>query len=141
MAEVIGTPGVAALAHHGVEADGAQRGVLLQRRTDQRHERIDHRESLMRHFLPLALAPPTLAPSVMPAAAKRLLVVCARPPHARAPRLAGARVGTIPLPVITPPAHPQLLLAARTVQQSVAGHAHRLTSCPRQLDSVHRSDK
>jgi len=86
----------------------------------------------MRHFLPLALAPPTLAPSVMPAAAKRLLVVCARPSNALAPRLAGTRIGTIPLPAIAPPAHPQLLLTACTVQQAVAGNDNRPTSRPQQ---------
>jgi hypothetical protein len=95
----------------------------------------------MRHFLAVALAPAGLPPGMMQAALQRLLVALPWRAQARAPRLAGARVGTIPLPVITPPAHPQLLLAARTVQQSVAGHAHRLTSCPRQLDSVHRSHK
>jgi hypothetical protein len=58
--------------------------------------------------------------------------------HARAPRLAGARVGTIPLPVIAPPADPQLPLTARTVQHAVAGHANRPTSSPHQAGASPR---
>lgn len=50
----------------------------------------------------------------------------------QAPRLTGARIGTIPLPVIAAPAHPQLPLTARTVQQAVAGNANRPTSSPHQ---------
>ena len=60
----------------------------------------------MRHFLAVALAPAGLAPGMVQAAPERLLVMCAGPSHARAPRLAGARIGTIPLSVIAPLAYP-----------------------------------
>jgi hypothetical protein len=90
------------------------------------------RESLMRHFLTVALAPAGLPPGMMQAAPQRLLVAVSCGVHAGAARLAGARIGTIPLPVIAAPAHPQLLLAARTVQQAVAGNDHQPTSSPHQ---------
>ena len=88
------------------------------RRVARRHE------SLMRHFLAAALAPVGLPPGMMQAATERLLVVCAGASSPLTPRLAGARIGTIPLPVIAPPAHPQLLLAACTIQQPVTGADH-----------------
>ncbi len=86
----------------------------------------------MRHFLTVALAPAGLPPGMMEAAPQRLLVVCARPSNALAPRQARARIGTLPLPVIAAPAHPQLLLTARTVQQAVAGNDNWPTSSPHQ---------
>jgi len=84
----------------------------------------------MRHFLAVTLAPMGLSPGMVQAAPQRLLVALPCRTQTRAPRLAGARVGTIPLPVIAPPAHPQLLLTARTVQQAVADNANRPASSP-----------
>jgi hypothetical protein len=63
-------------------------------------------ESVMRHFLALALAPQVLASGMMEAAPQRLLVALPGRSHALTPRLTRARIGTVPLPVITAPAHP-----------------------------------
>ena len=95
-------------------------------------------ESLRRHFLTVALAPMGLPPSMVQATPQRLLVALSGHSNTRVPRLAGARVGTIPLPVIAAPAHPQLALTARTVQQAVAGTAHRPTSSPHQAGASPR---
>jgi hypothetical protein len=93
----------------------------------------------MRHFLAVALAPLRLSPRMTQAAAKRLLVALAGPPHAVAPRLSGARRGTISLAVIAAPAHPQLLLTARTVPHPVTDDVDRLTSSHKRLDAVGQS--
>ena len=84
----------------------------------------------MRHFLAVALAPLRLTSRMTQAAAKRLLVALAGPPHAVAPRLSGARRRAISLAVIAAPAHPQLLLTARTVPHPVTDDVDRTNLQP-----------
>ena len=103
----------------------------------RRHTRW--RESVMRHFLAVALAPPRLSSGMTEAAAKRLLVAVAAPPNAVAPRLSGAGRRAIPLAVIAAPAHPQLLLTARTVPHPVADDVDRTTSSHKRLDAMGQS--
>lgn len=86
---------------------------------------IRRRESLMRHFLTLALTPATLPRRVMQPPAKCLLVALSRRTHALAARLPGTWLGTIPLSAIATPAHPQLFVASRAVEQSIADVADR----------------
>ena len=93
----------------------------------------------MRHFLTMALAPLRLSSRMTQAAAKRLLVALAGPPHAVAARLSGARRRTISLAVIAAPAHPQLLLTARTVPYPVTDDVDRTTSSHKRLDAVGQS--
>lgn len=84
----------------------------------------------MRHFLTPPLAPATLAPGMMQATVERLLVAPAGRTRACAPRLVRTRVGTIPLPMIAAPAHPQLLVTPGAIQHSVAGDDDRNPSSP-----------
>jgi hypothetical protein len=88
------------------------------------------RESLMRHFLTPPLTPTTLPPGMMQATAKRLLVALAGRAYARTARLLGARIGTIPLPMIAAPAHAQLLMTPCAIQHSVAADDDRNPSSP-----------
>jgi hypothetical protein len=94
------------------------------------------RESLMRHFLALALAPPTLPPRMMPPTLERLLVASSCRPHALAPRLIGTRLGAVPLAVITAPAHPQLLVTTCAIQHPVAALDDRWPSSPQKAGQV-----
>jgi len=105
---------------------------LLLEAHSRRH--APRRESMMRHFLAVALAPLGLSSGMTQAAAKRLLVAVAGPPHAVAPRLSGAGRRAIPLAVIAAPAHPHLLLAARTVPHPITVDVDRPTSSPKRLD-------
>jgi len=93
----------------------------------------------MRHFLALALAPLRLSPGMLHPAPKRLLVALACPADTRAPGLARTRRRAIPLAVIAAPAHPQLLLTARTVPHSVTDDVDRPTSSHKRLDAVGQS--
>ena len=93
----------------------------------------------MRHFLAAALAPAGLSPGMMEAAPKRPLVALDRPADALAPGLAGAGGGTIALPVITAPAHPELLLTARTAPHPITADVDRTTSSHKRLDAVGQS--
>ena len=88
----------------------------------------------MRHFLRVPLAPARLTMGMLEAALKRLLVALPGGLQTLAPGLLRARRGAIALAVITPPAHPQLLLAERTVEQPVADDVDRTTSSPQRLD-------
>jgi len=97
---------------------------------------IGRRESVMRHFLTLPLAPATLPPGMMQATVERLLVAPACRPRTFAPRLASTRVGTIPLPMIAVPAHSQLLVTPCAIQQSVAGNDDRNPSSPQKAGQV-----
>jgi hypothetical protein len=94
------------------------------------------RESLMRHFLTLALAPPTLPPGMMQSTLERLLVASSCRPHALAARFVGTRLGAVPLPVITAPAHPQLLLTTRAIQHPVAALDDCRPSSPQKAGQV-----
>lgn len=75
----------------------------------------------MRHFLALALAKVLLALGVQPATVERVLKALAGGARARAPRLASARLGAIPLPMVAALADTQLRLAPGAVEQPVAG--------------------
>ena len=90
----------------------------------------------MRHFLALALAPPTLPPGMMQPTLEGLLVAPSGRPHALAPRLIRTRLGAVPLPVITAPAHPQLLLTTCAIQHSVAALDDRRPSSPQKAGQV-----
>jgi len=85
----------------------------------------------MRHFLALALAPPTLAPRMMPPTAKTLLIAPARIPHALMPCLTRTRIRTIPLPVIATPADPLLALTTRAIEHSVTADDRTGSSLPK----------
>jgi hypothetical protein len=91
---------------------------------------IGRRESVMRHFLTPPLPPPTLPPGMVQATVERLLVAPAGSAYALAARLLGARIGTIPLPMIAAPAHAQLLVTPGAIQYSVAGDDDRNPSSP-----------
>jgi hypothetical protein len=86
----------------------------------------------MRHFLVLALAPPSLAGGVMPSAPKRLLVTGAGPPQALAACLPHAFARAVALPMIAAPADPQLAATTSAVQQAIAlDDAHHFSRRPR----------
>jgi len=82
---------------------------------------LDLQKCMMRHFLALAFTPPTLAPRMMEPPPEGLLIALARIAHALAPRLSGARIGAIPLPMIAAPADSLLALTTRAIEHSVAG--------------------
>lgn len=79
----------------------------------------DPEESVMRHFLTLALTPPTLAPRMMQPAVKACLIAPTRRPHAFAPCLSGTGIGAVSLPVIATPANAPRALATGTIEYSV----------------------
>jgi len=76
---------------------------------------FDLQESMMRHFLTLALTPPTLPPSMMQPTASALLIVPACFAQALAPCLLRTCPGAIPLPVIAAPADTLLALTPRAI--------------------------
>jgi hypothetical protein len=88
-------------------------------------------ESLMRHFLALALTPPLLAPRMMQPAAKARLIAPACIAHALASRLPSAWIGAIPLSVIAAPADALLALTPRAIEHSVAGDDRTGSSLPK----------
>ena len=88
-------------------------------------------ESLMRHFLALALTPPLLAPRMMQPAAKARLIAPACIAHALASRLPSAGIGAIPLSVIAAPADALLALTTRAIEHSVAGDDRTGSSLPK----------
>ncbi len=90
----------------------------------------------MRHFLTLALAPATLPPRMMQPTLECPLVAPSCHLHALAACLIGARLGAVPLPVITASAHPQLLLTMRAIQHSVAALDDRRPSSPQKAGQV-----
>jgi acyl-coenzyme A synthetase/AMP-(fatty) acid ligase len=75
----------------------------------------------MRHFLALSLSKVMLAASVLQATAEGLLKALARIALALAARLAPARLGAIPLPMVAALAQAQLLAATGAIKDSVAG--------------------
>ena len=96
-------------------------------------------EGVMRHFLALALAKVLLALGVLPATGERGLKALAGSARARAPRLATARLGAIPLPMVAALADTLLRVAPRAVEQPVADLADGSTSSSQRLDSARRS--
>jgi len=92
---------------------------------------LDSQESLMRHFLALALTPPLLAPRMMQPAAKARLIAPACIAHALASRLPSAGIGAIPLSVIAAPADALLALTTRAIEHSVAGDDRTASSLPK----------
>jgi len=59
---------------------------------------LDIQESLMRHFLALALTPPALPPRMMQPTAKARLIASTRIAQALAPGLPSTWIGAIQLP-------------------------------------------
>jgi hypothetical protein len=89
---------------------------------------LDPQESMMRHFLALALTPPTLPPRVMQPAAKALLIAPTRFAQALAPCLPSTWVGAIPLPVVAASTDSLLTLTTRAIEDSVAADDDRTGS-------------
>jgi len=75
----------------------------------------------MRHFLTLSLSKVLLALGVLPATVERILKALACGARALAPRLAAARLGAIPLPMVAALADTLLRVAPGAVEQPVAG--------------------
>jgi hypothetical protein len=76
-------------------------------------------ESVMRHFLTLALPPPTLPPGMVQPAAKGRLITLARCAHALPPCLLGTGLGTVALAVIATPTNALLALATGAIEYSI----------------------
>ena len=82
-------------------------------------------ESVMRHFLPLALAPDTLASGMKLRATPSALVACAGAAHGLAPPETRAIIRAVDVATVTVPADPHLALAALAVEQPVVVLEHR----------------
>ncbi len=90
----------------------------------------------MRHFLALALTPAALPRRMLQSSLERLLVASSCRPHAFAARLIRARLGAVPLPVVTALAYPQPLVTTRAIQHSVAALDDRRPSSSQKAGQV-----